>query len=162
MKSLFLPVVLGLTLSLFAAPSLRATELDKSMKLIGGACKELMDDLKQPKESDKDKYLALTTTIKEQAKISRERTPKLAQTLPADQRDAMVQGYQKDMDKFIADIDSLSAALKDAKWDDARALMNTLGQDMTAGHKQYRAHKGGKDHDHAPAATDAQPAPAAQ
>jgi cytochrome c556 len=117
------------------------TQLGQSMKQMGIAYKELADDLKQPQEASKDQYLALAATIKDHAKISRELAPRLAQTLPADQRDAMIQAYQKDMDQFMQDVDSLSDALKNSQWDNARKSMVTLQQEMVDGHKQYRARR---------------------
>ncbi len=140
-----------------------ATALEQAMKQMSEAYKELSADLKQPQDTAKDQYLALAATIKDQAKASRDLVHKLAQSLPADQRDTMVQSYQKDMDKFMQDVDSLSGALKNGRWDDARKWLTTLHQEMSDGHKQYRAQKGGPSQPPAPPSTPPPaPAPPAQ
>src|SRR5882762_7758139 len=128
MKSSLFSAVLsllpGVVLLFAGANGARAgTALEQSMKQMGGAYKELSNDLMQPQDASKDKYVALAATIKDQAKAAHDLVPKLAQSLPADQRDAMVQAYQKDMNQFMQDVDSLSEALKNGRWDDARRLM---------------------------------------
>jgi cytochrome c556 len=133
------------------------TGLEQSMKQMAGAYRELSDDLKQPQDAGKDQYLALAATIKDQAKAAHDLVPKLAQSLPADQRDAMVQAYQKDMDQFMQNVDSLSDALKNGKWDDARELMTTLRQEMVDGHKQYRAQKSDQPQPPPPAPSPSSP-----
>jgi len=151
--------VLGIfVFSLFVANGAWAdTALDKSMQQLGKAYKELANDLKQPDETKKSEYLALAATMKDQAKAAHDLEPKLAKTLPPDQRDNMTASYRKDMDKFAQDIDGLSDALNQAKWDDARKLMETLKQDMFSGHKQYRVQK---HHEEPAAQTPATNAPA--
>jgi cytochrome c556 len=150
--------LMGVLLFMTADDAGAGTALEQSMKQMGTAYKELSDDLKQPQDAGKDQYLALVATIRDQAKMARDQTPRLAQTLPADQRDAMVQAYQKDMDKFMQDVDSLGDALKNSQWDDARKLMGALSQEMFDGHKQYRAQKHSQSHPPAPS----EPAPQAQ
>lgn len=160
LRAFFLLLVSGLALCFTAGKIWADTDLDKSMKELGGAYKELSTDLKQPQDASKDQYLALAAKMKQVAKAAHDMVPKLAKTLPDDQRDAMVQSYRKDMDKFMTDIDSLSDVLKDSKWDDARKLMDTLKQDMASGHKQYRAHHDKPGQPGQPPAP--QPAPSAQ
>ena len=153
------PLSLVVALLFITVPSAWAdTNLERAMKQMSGAYKELSNDLKQPQDANKDQYLALAATIKDQAKVSHDLVPKLAQSLPADQRDAMVQSYQKDMDQFMQNVDSLSEVLKNGQWDDARKLMTTLYQQMTDGHKQYRVQKGGPQQPSPQAQTPA-PAP---
>jgi cytochrome c556 len=144
MKSRFLTSVsfLLLAAAIFILSSNGAwadTQLEESMKQMGKAYKELNTDLKQPQDADKAQYVSLAATMKTQAQAGRDFVPKLAQTLPADQRDAMVQGYQKAMDQLMQTIDSLSQALQSGQWADAQKVMATLHQEMADGHKAFRA-----------------------
>ncbi|HUB67484.1 MAG TPA: cytochrome b562, partial [Candidatus Methylacidiphilales bacterium] len=77
-------------------------------------------------------------TLKTQAQNSRGLVPKKAAALPADQQSTMVTAYQKSIDDLIQSIDSLTQAIQNSKWDDARKIMASLKQQMGAGHKQFR------------------------
>jgi cytochrome c556 len=114
------------------------TPLELTMKNIVKASKELTKDLKTPVDTDKDKYLALATTLKTEAAKAHDLVPKKAADLPADQKDAFVAAYQKDMDTFGQTVDTLSQAIKDGKWDDAQKALATLKQEEASGHKAYR------------------------
>lgn len=108
------------------------------MKNMSRAYKELSKDLKMPVDTDKDKYLALADTLKKESVKAHDLVPSKAEDLPADQKDAMVKAYQKDMDQFGQTIDTLSQAISDGKWDDAQKALAALKQDMIEGHKAYR------------------------
>ncbi len=98
---------------------------------------KLTDDTKHNKDAD----LKDVATMKADALKSRTLTPKKESTLPPDQQAAMTASYQKDMDTFAADIDTLSADIQADKWTAARADFQKLMDDEKAGHKAYRIKK---------------------
>lgn len=126
-------------------PVLRAdSDLENAMKDMGKAYKQLGLDLKAPQDASKNDYLALAASIKAAAQKSRDLVPKKASSLPDDQKATMVAAYQKSMDELIATTDMLATAIQNSQWDDARKAMDTLKQQMLAGHKEFRLKKGEK------------------
>jgi cytochrome c556 len=119
------------------------TEMDGSMKKISASSKQLAADLKQtdPTKHQKDADLQLVATMKAEAVKSRSLVPKKTETLPPDQQQPMVQDFQKDMDKFAADIDLVGQDITAEKWDVALTDFQKLLDDEHAGHKAYRIKK---------------------
>ncbi len=113
------------------------------MKNLAGATKQLGTDLKQTDDTKhaKDVDLKSVATIKAEALKSHDLVPKKAKDLPPDQQQAMVADFQKDMDAFGKDIDTLNADIQADKWDAARADFKKLIDDEKAGHKAYRVKK---------------------
>jgi cytochrome c556 len=142
MKTLLVSAIL-----LFAAvtfSSVRAdTALEGSMKLIKDASKQLDTDLKQTDDTKhaKDLDLKSVATLKDEAVKARTLIPKRAQNLPPDQQQTMTQNYQKDMDAFGQDVETLNQDIQADKWDAARTDFKKLLDDETAGHKAYRIKK---------------------
>jgi hypothetical protein len=134
----YIPLLIGL-LSLLLVPAATAdTPLELSMKQMSKAYKALALDLQQPQDASKPDYLALTDTLKTQAQTSRGLVPKKAAALPPDQQATMVQAYQKNMDTLLQSIDSLTQAIQNSQWDDARKTMADIKQQMFDGHKAFR------------------------
>ncbi len=119
------------------------TPLEAVMRQMGVTFKSLGTDLKQPQDEAKGDYLKLVQALREESVKSRDLAPKAAALLPADQQPAFVEAYRKDMDKFIASVDVLGAAVQEGRWDDARKTLDDLKQQMGDGHRAYRAKKGG-------------------
>ena len=82
-----------------------------------------------------------TQVMKADAVKSHNLVPKKEQNLPPDQQAAMTASYQKDMDAFTADIDTLSTDIQADKWTAARADFQKLLTDEKSGHKAYRIKK---------------------
>ena len=114
------------------------TPLGVAMKKMGNAYKALSFDLQQPSDANKSNYLSLAGILKTGAQTSRGLVPKKAATLPPDQQAAMVKAYQKSMDDLIQSIDSLTQAIQNSQWDDARKAMAIIKQQMISGHKDFR------------------------
>jgi soluble cytochrome b562 len=133
---------LALTLALLL-PARADTAMESSMKNLAGASKQLKADLDQTDDTKhaKDVDLKSVATIKAEALKSHDLVPKKAKDLPPDQQQAMVADFQKDMDAFAKDIDTLNGDIQTDKWEAARADFKKLIDDEKAGHKAYRVKK---------------------
>ncbi len=98
---------------------------------------KLTDDTKHNKDAD----LKDVATMKADALKGHNLIPKKEATLRPDQQAAMTTNYQKDMDAFAADIDTLSADIQSDKWPTARTDFQKLLSDEKSGHKAYRIKK---------------------
>jgi soluble cytochrome b562 len=112
--------------------------LEIAMRHMSGAYKELTFDFKQPSDSNKAHYLALTGALKAGAQTAHGLVPEKADTLPPAQQSAMVKAYQRKMDDLIEWIDSLTQDIQKSEWDDARKAMAAIRQQMIYGHKDFR------------------------
>ncbi len=130
-----------LCLATFSFSNGATTPLESSMKKMGKAYKQLSLDLKTPQDAGKPDYLALAATLKSEAQTARGFVPAKAAALPPDQQAAMVAAYQKSIDELSASIDVLSQEIQDGKWADATKQIDTLKQQMFAGHKEFRIKK---------------------
>jgi soluble cytochrome b562 len=119
------------------------TELETTMKDMADATHRvkadlaLTDDTKHNQAADvKD-----VATMKADAVKARNFAPKKEASLPPDQQTAMTASYQKDMDAFTADINTLSTDIQADKWPAARTDFQKLMDDEKSGHKAYRVKK---------------------
>lgn len=81
-----------------AAPGQQATPLDKQMKIIAGAFKQLT---KQAGDASRNtSSVALVKKMEAAATAAESLTPSKASTLPADQQAKFVADYQASMKKF--------------------------------------------------------------
>ena len=138
-----LPLGLSLLVSLVAifsplAPAKADTPMEAAFERLEKAYKKLGDGLKAPQESAKSTYVALAEQIRKEGGIVRELQPQMIGTLPEAERPAFLERFRKDMDAFNASADKLVEALKNANWDEASKLMQTLRQDKKEGHKTFR------------------------
>jgi soluble cytochrome b562 len=140
MKSPLLPAATFLLLALTFSTSQAGTVLGGSMKKMEEACKQLGPDLKQvdATKHNKDLDLQSVAAIKAECLKSRDLTPKKELGLPPDQQQAMTKDYQKDMDAFTLDVDTLNQDIQGEKWDAARIDFKKLMDDQHADHKLYR------------------------
>jgi hypothetical protein len=135
---LLIPALAFLLYSTAFAVADADTPLELAMKKMSSAYKELLFDLKQPHDAAKSHYLELAAALKAGAETSRGLVPQKAETLPTDQRVAIIKPYQKSMDDLIGWINSLTVDLQNSRWDDASKVMATLKQQMIYGHKDFR------------------------
>jgi cytochrome c556 len=141
MKSLILSAT---ALFLLTAVTANAdTAMEGSMKKVSDACKQLGPDLKQTDDTkhNKDADLASVATIKTESLNSRGLVPKKAKYLPPDQQQAMIADFQKDMDSFLQDVETLNQDIQTDKWNAARIDFKKLTDDERASHKQFRVKK---------------------
>ena len=119
------------------------TQLEITMKDMADATHRVQADLKLTDDTKHAKAADLkdVATMKADAVTARNFRPSKEANLPPDQQAAMTASYQKDMDAFAADIDTLSADLQADKWPAARTDFQKLMDDEKGGHKAYRVKK---------------------
>ena len=129
--------------ALLLVPAHAKTELETTMKDLADATKRVGADLKLTDDTkhNKDADLKDVATMKADAVKARNFAPKKEASLPPDQQTAMTASYQKDMDAFTADIETLSTDIQAGKWDVARTDFQKLLTDEKSGHKAYRVKK---------------------
>jgi len=98
---------------------------------------KLTDDTKHAKDTD----LKDVATMKADALKARTLTPKKEQALAPDQQAAMTASYQKDMDAFATDLNTLGTDIQASNWAAARTDFQKMLDDEKAGHKAYRVKK---------------------
>jgi soluble cytochrome b562 len=91
--------------------------------------------------SKNEESLKLVATIKSEAELAENLKPAKTASVPADQQDKFIADYQADMKSFVADVDSLEAALKAGNNAEAAQLVDKMKKDMQSGHKQYQKQK---------------------
>lgn len=128
---------------LLVIPAHAKTELETTMKDMADATHKVQADLKLTDDTRhaKDLDLKSVAIMKADAVKARTLVPKKEAALPPDQQAAMTASYQKDMDAFAADINTLGQDIQADKWDAARADFEKLMDDEKAGHKAYRIKK---------------------
>ena len=143
MKSVLIRTTCLLALLLIPVHAETKTELETTMKDLAGAAKRVGADLKLTDDTkhNKDADLKDVATMKADAIKGRNFAPKKEASLPPDQQAAMTTSYQKDIDAFTADIDTLSTDIQADKWEAARADFQKLLTDEKSGHKAYRVKK---------------------
>ena len=111
------------------------TELAKQMEQIEDAMKKLRRTLKKPE--DNAKSLELVAQMQQAAVASKSQTPAMAAGVPEAERQKFVQGYRKDMSRFIADMCQLEIDLLDGDNAKAVATFEKLKKWEDDGHEKY-------------------------
>ena len=128
---------------LLLIPAHAKTQLEITMKDMADATHRVQADLKLTDDTKhaKDADLKDVATMKTDALKAHDLVPKKESTLPPDQQAAMTASYQKDMDAFTVDINTLSTDIQADKWPAARTDFQKLITDEKSGHKAYRIKK---------------------
>lgn len=133
------PVILLFAFFLSAFSDVKAdTPLEISMQHMKKAYKALSLDLQKPEESKKPEYLSLAGVLKTESLKAIDLVPEAADSLPPEQKEAMVAAYKKRMGTFSGSVDELLQNIQSGKWDAARHSIDTLGAEMKSGHKDFR------------------------
>ncbi len=117
------------------------TPLEKKMDQMNKAYKELSKSLKNPVEGNKNNYQKLAEQIRDLMKESGKLSPEKTEMIPADQRAAFIEGYQKAVNQSVATLDSLIQAIQASNWSEAQKLIALLKQHQKEGHQEYRAER---------------------
>ena len=127
---LFLPILAG---------SLQAdTPLEKRMNQMRKSFRELKKAMEAPVEADKAKYLEWVAELKKASEEAKAMEPKKAASVPDDQKQAFVEGYQRKMGESIGKIEELGQAIEAGKWAEAKTLIGQINQIQREGHNKYR------------------------
>jgi soluble cytochrome b562 len=129
--------------TLFILPAFADTQLDLCMKDMASATHRVQADLKLTDDTKHAQAADIkdVATMKADALKAHTLTPKKEQYLPPDQQAAMTASYQKDMDAFASDLNTLGTDIQAANWPAARTDFQKVLNDEGAGHKAYRIKK---------------------
>jgi soluble cytochrome b562 len=141
MKDRFLRFVCLALFAMVVTPVRAGTPMDNAFERMERAYKKLGEALKAPQEADQAAYLTLAEKIRTEAVTARGLEPKMTASLPEGDRPAFVAKFRGDMDTFIKTVDTLTAALREGRWDDARTSMQEMNQEKKDGHKLFRKKK---------------------
>lgn len=88
------------------------------------------------KEFD-DESIKLVAEMIEAAKVTRDMVPPMAEKIPQAEREKFIEGYKKEMDLLIAELNGLETALKEKRYDDAAKSIDKLNDLKKSGHDKY-------------------------
>lgn len=112
------------------------TDIEKAMKKMGGAFRKLRGQAKQgaftPDAVD------LVATMKAAAAEAAKHDPLKTKDVPDAERAKFLADYKAKMDEFNQALDSLTAALKAGKTEEAVALVGKLGKLQRSGHEEFQ------------------------
>ena len=114
-----------------------ATSLEKKMKVMKQATKELNTGLEVSGEPDKTANLRHVAKLREAAVAAGALKPAKATDIPEAKRAAFVADYKKSMEDLVQQIDELAQFISAGKWDAARKQMGVLNQSRRDGHKEF-------------------------
>lgn len=112
------------------------TDIEKAMKKMGGAFRKLRGQAKAgaftPDAVD------LVATMKAAAAEAVKHDPLKTKDVPEADRTKFLADYKAKMDEFNTALDSLTAALKAGKTEEAVALVGKLGKLQHSGHEEFQ------------------------
>lgn len=131
-------LLLVCALALFMPASARAgTEMERAFERLQRDYKKLKTALEAPVDADRDVYVKITNEMLDEAKKARGLDPEMLATVPEEDRAKFLESFRTDMDAFIGNIEKLQDAVKNARWDEAKQLMDTLWQNKKDGHRAF-------------------------
>ncbi|MCS6244316.1 MAG: hypothetical protein H2172_10730 [Opitutus sp.] len=133
----------GASVTLHAADQPQAdsedSELGDAMSAMNSAFKKLKRQVADPAQNEAS--LALVVKLRKACVDSTQHVPIKVGRLPAAEQAAAKLAYQDKMQKLLATMDELAAALKAGKNDVAANLLKELHDQEEAGHKEFRSKK---------------------
>jgi soluble cytochrome b562 len=111
------------------------TELAKQMEIMDKGLKKLRRSLRKA-ESNAESLKTIEDVHKAAVK-SRDLTPAMAAKKPEAERAKFVEGYKKEMDAVIKNLEAMQAAVKEGKNDKAQELYTALKKQEDTGHEKY-------------------------
>ena len=113
------------------------TPLAKNMSGMNKALRTLKRQIADA--SKKDENVALLEKIKTSLAEATKLEPKKTKDVPAAEKAAYIEKYQKQMADLTKTFDDIETALKAGKADDAKALFDKLAEQKEKGHKDFGA-----------------------
>lgn len=111
------------------------TELAKQMEVMDKGLKKLRRSLRKP-ESNADSLKTIEAVHKAAVK-SKDMVPTMAAKMPEADRAKFVEGYKKEMEAVIKNLEAMQAAVKENKNDKAQELYTALKKQEDKGHEKY-------------------------
>ena len=136
-----LPLFISALLAVTILPLHAGTALESKMKSMKDSFRALKTAMEAPVDTDKAKYIALATKLKDSAVAARELKPQKLAEIPADQQAGFLESYKKEMDKLISYADELSRSLGAGNWDAAKKNLASINEARREGHKEFMTEK---------------------
>jgi hypothetical protein len=111
------------------------TELAKEMKVMNKNLRTLKRQSADP--AKKEDNLALLALIKKSLESSHKLEPAKTKDVPAAEKEAYLAKYHEQMRDLSKSFDELEAALKADKADEAKKIIDKLGEQKQKGHKDF-------------------------
>lgn len=136
--------VTGVSTSVFAAATTPPaqegqTELGEKMSEISKAFKKLRSQVADTTKNDES--LMLVASIRENTFASLGLVPEKAADLPEADRARFKADFTSKMKSLLTEVDKLEAAFKSGNNEEAKSLLETLGNAQKEGHKEFRKKK---------------------
>lgn len=122
-----------------ASAAKEETELDHKMEDMNGVFRKLRRQISDA--SANASSLELVAKLRKASEESVALIPAKAEKVPEADRAKFVADYQAKMKEFIAEVDTLKAALEAGKNDDAAKIVTKLGNLQKSGHREFRVQK---------------------
>ena len=122
-----------------ASATKEETELDHKMEDMNGVFRKLRRQISDA--SANASSLELVAKLRKASEESVALIPAKAEKVPEADRAKFVADYQAKMKEFIAEVDTLKAALEAGKNDDAAKIVTKLGNLQKSGHREFRVQK---------------------
>lgn len=119
-----------------AAAKKEHTELEDRMEKMNSAWRRLRRQVADPAQNASS--LELVATIREASKGTEKMTPAKAADVPAAERAKFLADYEAGMKKFFTQLDTLEAALKAGKTDDAQKALTDIADYQKKSHKAFK------------------------
>jgi cytochrome c556 len=113
------------------------TEMERAFERLQRDYKKLKTALEAPSDGDREIYLKITGEMLDEARKARDLDPEMMSSVPEAERAKFLENFRADMDAFIANIEKLQDAVKNARWDEAKQAMDTLWQNKKDGHRAF-------------------------
>jgi hypothetical protein len=111
------------------------TPLAKQMEIMEDGMKKLRRTLRKAESNAES--IELIEKVEKAAKASKDLKPAMAEKIPEAQRAKWLEEYKKDMEKTIATLGEMKAAVKENKNDKAQELYKTIKTQEDKGHEKY-------------------------
>ena len=136
----------GLSSSLLAEATLApataqedTTELGRKMSAISKAFKKLRSQAADPAKNDDS--LALVASIRENATASLSLVPEKTADVPAAEQEKFKAEFVSKMKSLLVEVEKLEAAFQAGNNEEAKALLEVLGNAQKEAHKEFRKKK---------------------
>ena len=115
------------------------TELGEKMSGISKAFKKLRSQVSDPTKNEDS--LMLVAAIRENALATLTLVPEKTADIPSAEQEKFKADFASRMKSLLADVDKLEAAFKAGNNEEAKALLEALGNAQKEGHKEFKKKK---------------------
>lgn len=136
MKIRTLLIATSLILPLFSLRADEDTPLEKQMQIMARSMKQLFQQVGD--SSKQQENIVLLETLKKASSDSKGLEPRKTASIPQADRERFLTAYKAQMDKLSAVFNQTEDDLKASKYDQAKALLATVGSVKKEGHSSFK------------------------